>query len=344
MALEFRHTTVDDGDSLADFLSQTFHLQSQATGFTLEDLHWKYWRSRADVPAPRSYILTDENNIVAHCGLIPANFSIGREQLNSAHFIDWAAAPKTLAAGAKVLRKTSQTVDLLFAVGGSLDTRRMLPLMGFATANEMVSYAIPLRPGRQLLTHQARNWKLPVRFLRNAAWSFRRTAPDRGWSFECSSPHQVPKYLWQSVHPAGQAGIARQASSYEYFLTCPFVDTHFVLLNRDGAASGCLLLTVTAGQARIADLWLREPSPEAFQAAYGLACRATLEMTSAVELVVAASIANRQQALQAVGFREYCRDQIMLLPAERAPQMRYDCQWIDNDGAYLTSGGREYRT
>ena len=115
-----------------------------------ESLHWKYWRERPDWPGPRSFVMSRGNEILAHAGVVPGAFLFGDarsgvQRVRALHIIDWAARPTAIGAGASLMKHLGQSTDALLAIGGSAETLRLLPHLGFR----------PLGTGHLLCAHAA---------------------------------------------------------------------------------------------------------------------------------------------------------------------------------------------
>jgi hypothetical protein len=96
-----------------------------------QDLQWKYWQPRADWPGPRSFVLADGRGPIAHAALIPAWCAWGVHRIKMIHVIDWAARPGTVGAGVALMKHIGQQAQALLAIGGSAQTLRILPQIGF---------------------------------------------------------------------------------------------------------------------------------------------------------------------------------------------------------------------
>jgi hypothetical protein len=342
--LVFRPSCPSDSSKLASFLKRILARNSPCPGFEETGLSWKYWSPREDGDGSRSYVLEGKDGIQAHCGVLPAWLHHAHGRTRVAHFIDWAADPRTFGAGARLLRKIVPLSGTLMAIGGSQDTRKMLPLMGFRPANEAYFVARPVRPFRQAVRHQQRDWRLPARLARNALWArFPAIKNPAGWSFELIGPDRVPNDLW-SMGAAPWAARERLPLVYAHYLGCPFMRFRLFLIHRQQRPVGCFLIGFVLGQARVADLWLLEQSPEWYDAAYRLALVASLTDPTVVEVIGLASIRWRLDALKRCGFREFRREPVMVCPFEDVPPDGFDCQLLDNDTAFLTFGTPSFVT
>jgi hypothetical protein len=344
MASLFRPSSPADAEQLSVFLKRILALPHDCPGFDAAGLTWKYWSPRPDWDGARSYVFEGSQGIEAHCGVLPLWLQSTAGRIKGAYFIDWAADPRTFAAGARLLRKVVTLTELICTAGGAPDTRKMLPLMGFRPANEVVFFARPVRPFRQAATHPQRNWKLPARLVRNLLWarlpSIKRPT---GWSLEPAAPDRVPAELWSppaSLLPSRE----RLPFVYAHYLKCPFTRFEFFLIRRGEEPAGCILLAFVGRQARVADLWLLRESPEAYEAAYRLALIASLTDPTVVEVVACVSVPLRCDALNQSGFREYRRESITVFPENKVPPSGFDSQFLDNDTAFLSFGATDYVT
>jgi hypothetical protein len=344
MASVFRPSSPADADKLCSFLQPPLAPQPGSPGFDVAALTWKYWMPRPEWAGSRGYVLEGEKGIEAHCGVLPAWHHGPQGRWQAAHFIDWAADPRTFLAGGRLLRKIVALADRVCAVGGSAATRKIIPMMGFRPANDAVFFARPVRPIRQAFTHQRRSWKLLPRLVRNAWWArVPRIAIPTGWTFEPVEPNDVPAELW-SLPSSVYATRERLPATYAYYRACPFARFKLFLLRHQRQPTGCVLLSFVLGQARVADLWLREETPEGHEAAYSLALVASLTDPATAEVIACAAIGPRIDALQRCGFREYRREAIMVGGKGDSALNGFDCQLLDNDIAFLSFGAREYVT
>ena len=339
----FRLSTLDDAERISALASECFRSEEEIPAFSRSAMTWKYWSGQDHESASRGYVLENDDRIAAHCGLMPFQASSKSQSIRVAHFIDWLAAPGTLGAGRGIVRHITGLVDALFAVGGSGDTRRLLPVIGFRPANDCYRLARPLRPIRQAVTHPHRNWKLPARFVRNSLWSLASTVKSpAGWSLHESDPGSVPAEIWR---PAYRGTLQRDRSHqvYTHLLGYPLKGFQFFVARKQNEVTGGFLLSIRDGQARIADLWLLDQSDENYEAMYRLAVAAAMK-TGAVEVATCASTAVRLKALERCAFRRFACDPIMVLPGERIPSAEIDVQMIDSDSAFLSSGTPDYLT
>jgi hypothetical protein len=116
------------------------------------------------------------------------------------------------------------------------------------------------------------------------------------------------------------------------------------LVRRQSQPVGCFLLGCDAGQARVADVWLLQQTVEWYEAAVQLALVASLTNPTVVEVIASASTAPLMEGFQRCAFDVFRRERIMVFPPSNLPADGYDCQLLDNDMAFLSSGAPAYVT
>ena len=169
----WRPTSGEDEERLNAFLTRMFSANAGLVSSPM--LRWKYWTPREDWPEARSFCMERDGSIIAHVGLWPVTVRTGTGTTTDrgVHAMDWAADPHARGAGWSSIKNLTKTFDFVYGIGGEEITRAILPKLGFRTVAEALTWARPIRPWRQLLKHQSRDWRLPPR----AASSARRHRP-----------------------------------------------------------------------------------------------------------------------------------------------------------------------
>jgi len=311
----FRTTTEADYEQLKILLERAFGVGKQSPLLDRNHMQWKYWSPRPNWSGSRSYVLEKDGGLLAHGCLWPFTLVSRDSRLSGAHLIDWAGEAKASGSGASIARKLTRVVDCMVSVGGAEATRRLLPMLGFRPAGEMWSFVRPLRPFRQTLTHQYKNWKLPMRLARNMLWSLGPKYRARGWTTHQISPGELPLHLLERGLGA-EFEAQRSKEFYEYVLQCPIARYSLHLVSRDGEASGYFLLSFVPGQARIAELWMAEADVDSWAAAF----------TSAVE----------------AGYRFYTRAPINCFASGEASCPKIELAMIDGDVSFHHHGHISY--
>jgi hypothetical protein len=342
----FRASFPNDSPKIAAFLQRVFGTDPDAMITQPDHLFWKYWAERGDWQIPRSYILEQEGVILAHGSLWPSRILTSYQPpLTAAQVIDWAADPASPGAGLALMKHISKLVDVIFALGGSETTRRILPAFGFRPLNEISIFARPLRPIRQIASHQERSWKSAARVARNTWWSLTPLSwrPDRGWSAKRAGAAGI------SVWPEPRSNISVLGRNPELFRYCSgsgITDSAFHVVERNGDQTGYFHLVFTPGQARIADAWAREQTPAVWKQIYGLAVLRALEQPGVNEISAMAGLEQAKQAFLMCGFRARRKDPLMIYDPQTKlrPSDQLHFQMVDNDSFFRHTGRPEYET
>src|SRR5579863_2558193 len=165
MAFEFGPVAASERNNLTRFLLQTFHADPSLSSFRPEVLDWKYFSHHPDWPGPRSFAVRQEGQIVAHGGIWPVRLMTSAGEIKAIHLIDWAASRASVGAGIHLLRRMAGLSDVLLTMGGSADTRSLLPKLGYKVCGPLRKYVRVIRPWRQFRTTPVRSWKTAAKFL-----------------------------------------------------------------------------------------------------------------------------------------------------------------------------------
>jgi hypothetical protein len=346
MKSSLRPTTIEDLGRVRQFLQQAFDASPDAPFFEPSVMAWKYWDRRDDWEGPRAYVLERDGVISAHAGLYPLTFGAGK--VRGVHMIDWASAKESPGAGIALVQKLNAMFDFVYAIGGSDMTRKILPAFGFAEFASQWKGARPLRPFKQVLTHQYRNWKLAPRLARNILWALQK-APDglekEGWKAQEISPADVSSEFYS--RSASEACFSpRSPSFFEYLLRCPVMPIRLYGIQNKRGPQGHFAIGVLRGQARTAGVWLRNPDPDAWQAAFSLAQQAASRLEGACEIVAAGTQGSSEQAAARSGLRIVGHTPVFLLNKKGILDLPPDFQFqlSDDDGLFLDGGNSSYWT
>src|SRR5258708_1777313 len=142
------------------------------------------------------------------------------------------------------------------ARGGSPDSRKILPKIGYQHGGVMKRYVRVVRPWLQLRTRPQQDWKNPLRFLRNSASSINPLPPfPPGWQVSKVSGFD------SSIEPsfAGQDASSpvhsrRTARGLNHLLDCPAAEFSGFVVSGPGGLFGYFVLVRIGRQARIVDL------------------------------------------------------------------------------------------
>ena len=342
MPLTFRATEPADLPEVSRFLRQIFGVAGPDRELEPPHLQWKYFTPRPDWDGSRSYVLERGGEVAAHIAVCPGTLITKDGPARCADFIDWAADSNEMGAGAAILRRITRMVEYTFCIGGSPDNRKLLPVLGFRPANETHFFALPLRPWRQVLMHQYRNWKLPVRFVRNTYWTSRRKSAPPGWSVQKMLPGSLDTTAWPTLEESAWAR-RRSPAFYAYFVASPTIPMDFFGLQFERETVGGCLVAWASGQARICDWWVRSPTPARCADALA-AIVAKVAESDVAEVVMQVSIPMGELAAKACGFKEVKQDPIMVYSKNPVPPTPLDAPMITDDGAFLGGSDPWYWT
>jgi len=334
---------------LVDFLLAAFRLGPEAPFVAPDLMRWKYDDPRPDWQGSRSFVWKDGDAIVAHACLCPVTYRLPSGDIAGSYLIDWAAARTSAGAGVALLRSLGRRRDALFAVGGSADTRAILPRLGYRHIGDLRFYARVLRPWRQFRTDPfPRGWKAPLRLARSFVWSRRpASAPPRPWSAEPVARFDASAQpLFDARARLPFACTHRTPELMNYFLRCPAAVWSAALILHDGSPRGWYVLARVGGQARIADIWVDSDAAADWTAAYALAVRAASQDSEACELVASASIPPAIEAAPLAGLRFRHDEPIFVLdPRKRfASAPALNVTFLESDLAYICNPAYPYLT
>ncbi len=304
MSSQFTATLPREQNALAELLKATFPTSSEVNSFLPDVLRWKYFSPHPDWSGPRSYVVKKEEAIVGHGGIWPVRLAGASAELKVIHLIDWAASRSATGVGVLLLRKLAGLADLLLTIGGSDETQRILPKLGYQQSGELKMQVKVVRPWLQFRTAAHPSWKTPLRLVRNAFWSLSSLPPaPKGWHvsritrFDSSREALLPGSKQEILRPI------RTIAGLNYVLSCPAAAFAAFLLYEGSRLSGYFVLSLVAGQTRIADLRLISADPESWKSACVLAARTAAEIPETCEIVAGFSSPQLQECFEQAGFR-----------------------------------------
>ena len=309
-------------------------------------LHWKYWEPRAGWQGSRSYVLTRDDRIIAHAAVVPAVCSWANERRNILHVIDWAACPETRGAGNTIMRHIGALADAIFTCNGGETALRLLPFLGFAESNTVVTqYVRPIRPLLYLTDTDAPRWRLAARCVRNTLWALRAPAgAPRAHRSRSVTAHELDgaPIPWPMARNGG-AVLERSAAAMSYWLRCPAAPMELHLVEDGATAQGYFVLAYAPGQARLADCWLDRDEPAAWQALVQLAVQQAARHPEVAEVVTICSEPLLAAALQRCGFHARASRPLMVRAnGIGVPTAGIRIQMLDDDSAYWHDGSRTF--
>jgi hypothetical protein len=336
----FRPSNPADAAALAALLSAAgLHPDVRA-----DVQRWKYWQPREDWPRDRSFVLTHHGRLIAHGALIPGVLAWGGERVRIVQVVDWAAAPDAVGAGFSLMKHLSRIADGAIAIGGSPQTRQILPHLGFEPAGKVLGYVRALRPLRIFGARARARWRLLPRFARSLLWTVR--APSGGG--EEFTVRRVPAERLSEVRaalPAPSADLAvleRSEAGLRYALGCPLVHMELHALERAGRLQGYFLIAVAGRQARLVDCWMVTREPGDWRAMIQCTVRQARQHPDVAELAAWASDPLFAACLAQCGFHVRNTQPLGLRMHARLSAMTATLrvQMLDTDAAYLAPQGQ----
>lgn len=336
MTLEFHRTEPDNLEALTTLLLSVFKAAPDAMFANSDVLRWKYFESGPQWEGSRSYLLSKEGELQAHCAVWPLNLHFAGQRVTCNCFIDWANRASLPGAGFMLQKKLLKLSEVSIVVGGSADTRAIVPSLGFAHVSDVALFARVIRPWRQFRTRPPEPiWKGAARLVRNTLSSQSSAGSiSKGWrAVRINSFDSLANYQPDLDYPTPW----RDSEYLNYWLRCPaaLVLGHVIL--NDDSVIGNFLLSLAGGQTRIADIRLHTQNAEQWTAAYLLATRVAAELPETCEVLAVASTPLAVASLTANGFRNRGSVPLFLYDPQKklagAPPIFWNM--IEGDAAYL---------
>jgi len=346
LTLELHRIESADLDAVAGLLMEVFNAPIDAPFINRKVLRWKYLDAGPQWQGSRSYALRKADKIHAHCAVWPLNLQFGdKKEVTCLAYIDWANRSDLPGAGFMLKKKLMKLSQTSIVVGGSAETREIVPKLGFAHVADIESFARVVRPWKQyrsrpaepLLKGMARlirntSWGLTSISKTNKNWSVRRVESfSSGFDFNYSSEHPTP---W------------RDANYLNFWLQCPAAAvTGFELIN-DGTRVGYFLLSRVGGQTRIADIRPNSDDPTHWKIAYSLAAETAANDPETCEILASASTPLVRDSLKGSNFYSRGNVPLFLYDPQQLLKDQPPMFWnlIDGDAAYLSDPAYPFAT
>jgi hypothetical protein len=341
MSSQFMATLPSEQTALTELLQSSFPASTEVNSFLPDVLQWKYFSPHSDWNGPRSYVVKKDETIVGHGGIWPLRFAGANTELSVIHLIDWAASRSATGAGVLLLRKIAGLADLLLTIGGSDETQKILPRLGYQQSGGLKLQVKVVRPWLQYRTASESGWKAPVRLARNTIWSLPSLPPvPKGWQVA-----KIPRFDSSVEHllngPKRETLTSlRTITGLNHILGCPAATFAAYVVLEGSQMRGYFVLSQIAGQTRIVDIRLAVESPESWKAICILAAKTAAEIPETCEIVAGFSMAPIQQAFAQSGFR----------PRQTLPIFYYDprkllkgvvptldLSLLDGDGCFMAN-------
>jgi hypothetical protein len=321
----FRPMGVDELPQVIELFQNVFSAPSGHPALNAELLRWKYFQPRLDWAGPRSFVIEKAGRLVAHAGVWPVMLKDGTAGV---HLIDWASDPQSPGAGVTLLHRITKTYAFVIGIGGSPQTMAIFPKFGFQHAGEALTWARPIRPLRQMFRHQAKNMGLVGRAARNLWWSV--------------SPSRAVPGGFRAV----PSSSVRDGAFFQYLTQCPMADFLSFTILRKGQSAGSFALSICGDQARVAGIWLEDPSDSAnWRAAFLLAQEAALRHTGCSELIARAALEASAAGAAQAGMRIRKRFPAFLYSKhDWRGAFPLQFQLVDNDEVFLRGADAGFLT
>jgi len=299
-------------------------------------LQWKYFEPGPAWEDSRSYVLRKDGVIKAHCGVWPMNLEFSGQQISCNCFVDWVSDRGLPGVGVLLKKKLMSLADTAIVVGGSADTRAVVPRIGFKHTSDVTTFVRVVRPWKQQGSRPIERLpKSVARLARNSLWSLsRKEGLPEGWR---SEPLLVFD-SWVDAHHMSECPTPVRSADYlNFWLRLPGTKVSGFAILYEDQRRGYFLLSRVAGQMRIADIRLWSGDPADWRIAYSLATRAAEADPAACEVLAIASTPFAHDALTANGYHQRGTEPLFLYDPKKklanAPAMFLNL--IDGDGAYL---------
>ena len=289
---------------ITGFLLRIFGMTAVPPDLSPPALGWKYFDPHPWWAEGRSYVLrTPGNEIAAHGCVAPVRFAPdGGGLVESMQVIDWAAGKAVPGAGLLVYRRCLEVSrGTLLAIGGSEDTRKIIPLVKWFSAREDIrQYGCPIRPWQHFMRSDKTSRQV-AKLGRNLWWSRTPGRPSAGaWRARPARPGE-PVF----AHRGDFIPVVRTREWFDYLCRCPVAKTELVILEKDGVPAGHALLSNAEGSVRVADFVVdgeaaaQAERVPAFSAVLGYVAA----QASAAELVAASSLTEVCGVFEQCGLR-----------------------------------------
>jgi hypothetical protein len=344
MSLQFYPTSPEDLDAISSLMMAGFKAGPEAPFLDQRLLHWKYFQPGPPWEGSRGYVLKDKGSILAHCGIWPINLSFLDKTVTCNCFMDWVSDRALPGAGFLLKRKLMTMAETAIVVGGTADTRAVVPKLGFECIGEVAFFVQIVRPWKQFRTRPTEGILRDTgRLVRNTSWS--RSAsdnnPPEGWS---AVPVQSFNDLMDTGNGSPHPMPSRTANYLNYWLGSPTVVVTGFRIEWQNEPRGYFLLSRVGHQTRIADLRLASSKQDDWTAAYTLAAYAAADDPETCETVAVASTLFAEIALSKSRFRLRESAPFFLYdPGKKlrdSPPMFWNL--IDGDAAYIQDSAHPY--
>jgi hypothetical protein len=346
MTLCFEPATPADMDEIAAVLVEGFNAEPEGRFVDRNLLRWKYFDSGPDWQGSRSYVLRQKAHIKAHCGVWPLHLSWMSGKATCLSFVDWVSNTDVPGAGVLLKKRLMTLAETSIVVGGSEDTRRLVPRIGFRMVGEVSTFIRVMNPWRQYESRPSTGLLRDlVRLSRNYAWSLMaaKIRIHAGW--EVKKVHTFSDDAAVSgatVFPCP----ARSVDYLNFWLRLPATRVSGYEIRHLDQTVGYFMLSEVYGQTRIIDVRVWPDKPSHWVAAFALATKMAAVTPNTCEILAIASTNFARSALLAAGFRKRGSEPLFLYDPHGKLTLADPIflNLIDGDGAYLYDASHPYNS
>ena len=225
------------------FLKAVFGEVENYAPFQLEALRWKAFDAHPFVAPPRSFGVWHEKRLIGHGTVAPLRFLTPAGEVTAHVVIDWAADPDTRGSGVAIYQKLSRLTAMQIGIGGSDDTRAMLPRMRMRVHQNIGVYERRERVVAHHLSSRL-DWKTPARIARD--WGRNLQRPGLAEPGELTA-RRVPAFCKEAGVPMPSPGDGvcseRTPAFLDFALRCPAARMEGYVFEVQGKAAGYCVLS-----------------------------------------------------------------------------------------------------
>jgi len=318
------------------FLRAVFGEVEDYPPFQMEALRWQAFDMHPFAAAPRSFGVWHEARLIGHGTLAPLRFLTPVGEVTAHCVIDWAADPNTRGSGVAIYQALAKRTAMQIGIGGSDDTRAMLPRMRMRVHQTIGVYE---RRERVLAHHLStrRDWKTPARIARDAWRNLQRPGlvetrdltARRITAFSEEAAMPMPS-------PGGGVCSERTPAFLDYALQCPAARMEGYVFEAQGEPAGYCVLSRVGTSCRVADLWV-EPAGDAIRWSQAMALAVRLAMTdgATASILATGSTAFLRGVLESQGFRLQSDQPLFVRGAGVEAGSEIHFGFLDYDAYYL---------
>ncbi len=318
------------------FLKAVFGEVEDYPPFQLEALRWKGFDAHPFAAAPRSFGVWREQRLIGHGAVAPLRFLTSAGEVTAHCVIDWAADPNTRGSGVAIYQKLAKATAIQIGIGGSDDTRAMLPRMRMRVHQNIGVYE---RRERVVAHHLSarRDWKTPARIARDIGRNLQRPALTEPRDLNARRVANFSRETRVPMPSPGEGVCSERSPAFlDYALRCPVARMEGYVLEANGASIGYCVLSRVGSSCRIADLWI-EPARDAarWSQAFALAVQLATADTSTASILASGSTEFLRGVLDSQGFRLQSDQPLFLRGSGVETESEIHFGFLDYDAYYL---------